>query len=121
MKKTLLLGLILICFLAGNALADGVGASGRDVNWQVLNTPGVHGIAFTGIVQEITVVTWDTHPSYCHWTSSLTVSTSCFPVAAVLTSSQTVPMYWTEKIQSNNFSIRFDSGTANRLIQWKMW
>ena len=126
MKKVILLGLILICFLGGSVFADGTGGSGKDVNWQVIDSTGIHAINFTKWTTEIYAVNYDTHPAYVHWVSSTAVSTSCFLLQGYMEdfNQGTVKRgkSRTEKIQSSHFSVRIDSGNpVDFRVQWKMW
>ena len=126
MRKVIVLGLILLCFMLSNVYADGTGSSGVNVNWQVITTTGTHAINFERTAGEIYTVNYDTHPAYVHWVSSTAVSTSCFLLQGYMEDfNQGVVkrgVSRTEKIQSNHFSVRIDSGNpVNFRVQWKMW
>ena len=126
MKRIVLLGLILICLFANNVFADGTGASGKDVEWAVIDSTGITAINFSKVTTEIYVVNYDTYPAYVNWISSTAVSTSCFKLQGYLDDLEQSTVKRgqsrTEKIQSSHFSIRVDTGSpVNIRVQWKMW
>jgi len=123
-----ILGIALMCVLISAALvfADGTGASGKDVGWEVIDSTGIHAINFAKWTTEIYVVNYDTYPVYVHWTSSTAVSTSCFLLQGYMEDfNQGIVERGksrTEKIQSSHFSVKVDTGSpVNIRVQWKMW
>ena len=119
----------LVCFCAGRVLADGTGASGNDMGWEVITSTGIHVIEFDRITNEIYVVNYTTSPAYVNWVSTTPVNTN-FLLTGYLDSYYIDQDYVlavrgvsrTEEVQSSNMSI--DAGTippVNIRVQWKYW
>lgn len=114
MKKILfaiiLLGLLCLC--GTKALADGTGASGNDMGWQVISSTGITVINFDRITNEIYVVNYTTQSAYVNWISTTPVNTNFL----LINTSRT------EEIQSSKMSI--DLGATppvNIRVQYKFW
>lgn len=118
MRKILLIAILLglLCLCGSKAIADGTGASGNEVGWQVITSTGITVINFDRITNEIYVVNLTTQPAYVNWVSTSPASTNF-----LLTGSST-GVSRTEEIQSSKFSV--DAGATapvNIRIQYKYW
>lgn len=126
---TMLLLAVFLMFVS-QARADGTGASGNDVGYQVITSTGITVISFDRITTEIYVVNYTTNPAYINWVTTIPVNTN-FLLAGYLDSytptggaATTIirGASRTEMINSSNIGI--DAGTAgtpNIRVQWKMW
>lgn len=127
MRKILFVAILLglLCLAGDSAMADGTGASGNEVGWQVITTTGVTVIEFDRITNEIFTVNYTTHPAYVNWVSTTPVSTNFLLTGILEDLDQGVVVRGisrTEEVQSSNMSI--DAGAAppvNIRVQWKYW
>jgi len=127
MKKILFAIILvgLLCLCGSKAIADGTGASGNEVGWQVITTTGITAINFDRITTEIYVVNYTTYPAYVNWVSTTPANTNFLLTGYMEDFNQGIVVRGssrTEEINSSKMSI--DAGTiptVNIRIQWKFW
>jgi len=127
MRKILFVAILigLLCLAGDNARADGTGASGNEVGWQVITTTGITVIEFDRITNEIYTVNYTTQPAYVNWVSTTPVSTNFLLTGYMEDFNQGTVVRGasrTEEIQSSNMSI--DAGATPPVhirLHWKYW
>jgi len=118
MRKILFVAILIgLLWLSGD---NAIGASGNEVEWQVITSTGVTPITFSRITTEIYVAMISTGTvGYANWISTTPASTN-FYLYRVDASRPVVEH--TEEVQSSNMSI--DAGATPPVhirVQWKYW
>jgi len=127
MRKILFVAILigLLCLAGDSAMADGTGASGNEVGWQVITATGITVINFDRITNEIYTVNYTTQPAYVNWVSTTPVNTNFLLTGFLEDFSQGTIVRGasrTEEINSSNMSI--DAGATPPVhirAQWKYW
>ena len=127
MRKILFVAILigLLCLAGDSAMADGTGASGNEVGWQVITTTGITVINFDRITNEIYTVNYTTQPAYVNWVSTTPVNTNFLLTGFLEDFSQGTIVRGasrTEEINSSNMSI--DAGLTPPVhirLHWKYW
>lgn len=127
MRKILFVAILigLLCLAGDSARADGTGASGNEMDWQVITTTGVTIIEFDRITTEIYTVNYTTFPAYVNWVATTPVNTNFLLTGYLEDLDQGVVVRGasrTEEINSSNMSIDVGASPPVHIrVQWKYW